>query len=303
MFLDNDKIFLITHYGLQNRLLVKSNTVLKWTEAVQAKTVKLSYTFCWFSIICGQDLCSWPQFCTEKDTFFFWNILNCPAEQITLMKNVLLKHNSSFCMVYTIIFIDYKLKRAFNVKQILGGLFYILNHQNPRDVLAALAVFQNHLQCCLYKITRTFCPPWQELETSLHSPQSKFSAPVWQEMQYSLKHSMGLENQCWADLDMAAKWTGSRMCQSSLEASIKVHKSNLKYRKEEEKRKLSGACRRYNWPLLFCSAQLCWGPQSFETNSRHVKAKLDNEVPGLPTSQSAGLNVSDRMDGLTRSPR
>lgn len=58
------------------------------------------------------------------------------------MKNVLLKHNSSFCMIYTIIFIDYKLKRAFNVTQILGGLFYILDHQNPGDLLAALAVFR-----------------------------------------------------------------------------------------------------------------------------------------------------------------
>lgn len=90
------------------------------------------------------------------------------------MKNVLLKHNSGFCIIYTIIFIDYKLNRAFNVTQILGGLFYILDHQNPRDALAALAVFPNHLQSCLYKITCTFCPPWQELKFPSIHPKASF---------------------------------------------------------------------------------------------------------------------------------
>lgn len=141
MFLDNDKTFLNIHYDLQNGTLVKSNTVLRWTEAIQTKRIKLSYTFCWFGIICGQDLFV-PGLSFVLKRRFFGNILNPPAEQVMSMKNVLLKHNSSFCMIYTIIFIDYKLKRAFNVMQILGGLFYILDHQNPGDLLAALAVFR-----------------------------------------------------------------------------------------------------------------------------------------------------------------
>lgn len=33
-------------------------------------------------------------------------------------------------------------------------------------------------QSCLYKMMCSFCPPQQELETFLHTPQSKFSAPV-----------------------------------------------------------------------------------------------------------------------------
>lgn len=35
---------------------------------------------------------------------------------------------------------------------------------------------------------------------------------------------------------MAAKWTVSGVCQSSPEARIKVHKSNLKYGKERKKK-------------------------------------------------------------------
>lgn len=168
MFLDNDKTFLnFHHYGLRNGTLVKS-TVLRWTEAIQAKRINIIY---------GQDLFV-PGLSFVLKGRFFWKHLKASSWTNYINEKCITSHNSRFCMLYTIIFIDYKLKRAFNVTRILGGLFYIFDHQNPSDVLAALAVFQNHLQSCLYKITDTFCPPWQELENSLHSPQSKFSAPV-----------------------------------------------------------------------------------------------------------------------------
>lgn len=40
-------------------------------------------------------------------------------------------------------------------------------------------------------------------------------------------------------MDMAAKWTVAEVCQSSLEARVKVRKSRLKNGKERKKRKLS----------------------------------------------------------------
>lgn len=280
MFLDNDKTFLIIHYGLRNGTLVKS-TVLRWIEAVQAKRIKLSYTFCSFGIICGLDLYV-PGLSFVLKRRFFGNILNPPAEQITSMKNVLLKHNSRFCMVYTIIFIDYKVKRAFNVTQILGGLFYILDHQNPRDVLAALAIFQNHLQSCLYNNTYFLSSMAKAWNFPPFTPKQVFCSSITRNAIFTETHTMGLENHCWADWDMAAKWTGSGSASPPWKQALRSINQISNIEKKKEKRKMSRGCRRYNWPLLFCRAQLCWGPQSFETNSRHVKPKLDNEVPGLP---------------------
>ena len=46
--------------------------------------------------------------------------------------------------------------------------------------------------------------------------------------------------------------------------------------KKERKESCQGGWRLHNWLSLFCSAQLCWCPQSFGTNSRPVSHQLDN---------------------------
>lgn len=87
MCLDNSKTLLIISHGLWNGTCW-AGTVFRWTNATQAKRIKLSsYSFCWLDTIHGQDLFV-PGLSFPLKRRFFWKHLK------TLQLNKLHQWNS-----------------------------------------------------------------------------------------------------------------------------------------------------------------------------------------------------------------
>lgn len=99
----------------------------------------------------------------------------------------------------------------------------LVAHGNPPECIFKIISVEWHAQFVLHiKGLKLF---------SIHHPKVSILLQCDKKRDVHWNISRSLENYCWADSDTAAKWSVSRECQSSREARIKVHKSNLKYGK------------------------------------------------------------------------
>lgn len=156
------------------------------------------------------------------------------------MTNVLFKHNNRVCMVHIIIFTDYRLKRALNVIQIRGMFCNSRPSKTQRCVSSPWRPSRGHCQVVCIEWHARFLSP-TAIACNLPPcpiPKPVFCSSVTWNVIFSEMH-----HKPWEPLlnrhGRAAKWTVSGVCQSSLEARVKVHKSSLKYGRERKKRKLS----------------------------------------------------------------
>lgn len=181
-----------------------------------------------------------------------------------------------------IIFIDYKVKRALRVLQILGGQFY---------------------NSWLSKSQRCINSPWDPPETFLKLPIKQHAVSVlhgktWNFPPFSSKqvlcssvtrsvilteHTLHLESHCELTWTWQLNGQGRECASPPWKQVLKpINQSSSVKKKERKKKPVKESEGVITGPCCSVVPQLCRYPQSLETNSGHVKPRLDNDVPGLP---------------------